>query len=161
MYNNSWQYVLRSQTDVTQNESVITVKADSNGKSLLTYPVIFTDYAFEQGERVQTVEAFNDALHLYAFGKRTGSLSLGGAVVSTRTENDKHTKVKALLVDVYNKKIRAYKMAKKGQLVQIAGPGSLYAEGVISNFQITAQAQQANVLTFRLSMLVTDSLGSV
>jgi hypothetical protein len=151
VYGNSWKYTLQARTGDGKG-SLIYFK-DFN----LVYPVIFTDFSMNSGERVQTIEAFNDALHIYAFGKRTASVSIRGMLLSDSVKNESHQQLNKLLMRKYDQ-MRAFTMAKAGKLVEITGPGDLRIKGAIIGLDIGIRAEQDNVIPFTLSMLVTESI---
>ena len=152
IYTNSWVNVYPALTD-TNLTSMIHIK-----NSKITFPVIFTSYTVDHSERVQSIEAFNDALHIYCFGRRQGGLTLGGMLLSYG-DNRGHAKATKYLLKPYFDDLRAFKRAQTGKLVQISGPGNLYAEGVVINFNFQSQAGQDNILNFNLRLILTDSVG--
>jgi len=150
VYGASWKYTERARTGDGQG-SLIYFKGFN-----LVYPVIFTDFSMTSGERVQTIEAFNDAIHLYAFGKRTANVTIRGMLLSDSVSNNAHQQLNALLMNKYNT-MRAFNMAKAGKLVEVAGPGDLRIKGVVVGLDIGVRAEQDNVIPFSLNMLVTES----
>jgi len=143
------------------NNGMIAVNLSSagggGGGSLYVFPVIFSSCSVQHGEKTHLLEAFNEAIHVFAFGKTAGRISLQGYLLSTSSKNKKHADFSALLCDPYDK-IRAFSAAKAGQKVMVSGPGGVVLSGVCSDFSYAMNGEMNNAITFNLSFITTSTV---
>lgn len=129
----------------------------SGGNGLFTFPVVFTACSVQHGEKVHLLESFNEAIHIFAFGKTSGNINLQGYLLSDSKSNDRHQKFSALIGDKY-KKIRAFNAAKSGQKVMISVPGGLVLSGICSGFSYSMSSESNSVINFSLQFVTTSTV---
>lgn len=123
-----------------------------SGASSLIYPVIFTGFRITKREKVQTVEAFDETNHLYAFGKSADVVQLSGMVM----DSVKGTAGSSGLMKKYDSEFRAFKSAEKGKMLVISGIAGSVISGTVDSLEIAASAETDCLLSFSLSLLCVD-----
>jgi hypothetical protein len=115
----------------------------------LIYPVIFTTYQLRKAEKLQDVEAFNENSHFYAFGRSASILMLAGHLLSI---DDDDTSANKSLLGIYEKALRAFKVAESGDLVTVSGPSDVVFVGVADGIEFSAQSDIRSLFSFSLSL---------
>jgi len=121
------------------------------GSASILFPVIFTEYRLSKREKVQIVEAFSEAVHLYAFGGGVDRLMLSGHILTDVSSGG------SLVVSPYDSGLRAFQAAKQGQLVVVTGGGGTVFPGVVDSLEFGVSSAANNMSNFQLSMIGSKS----
>lgn len=133
---------------------------DKNGGRHIVYPAIFSNFALRKSERVQIVNGFNEAVHLYAFGKNADQLQLGGHILASTIFNFSFLGTKRAILTPYDKVLRAYSAAELGPEYRttVSGPGGVLVTGVATDFSLSMNGAINSVLDFSMSFIAVDSM---
>lgn len=126
------------------------------GGGALVFPVIFTQYALSKRDRIQVVESFSEAVHIYAFGKGADKLVLSGHLLANTNGSD-GINAYSSLVSQYDSSLRAFKAAETGDHIVVAGANGIVFSGVVDALDFTMDSSQNNISSFRLSMTSSDA----
>lgn len=110
------------------------VHIDSNN-----FPALVQSYQVSRGERIQAVQCFNDAIHLYCFGGTPITGNIAGFMLA------KNNKLKAL-IGAYESKYRAYNATEKPfDITTISGET---LKGLASNLIYAINAERPALINF-------------
>ena len=136
IYNNASNNVLAVRKNARPSFGAIRVQSQNGNTSSLVTPVIFNQFVINYNEKVQVLESFNEVVHIYAYGKGAGSLTLGGMVLAT-CDNRLLANTNRLLVKQYENQLRAFQAARRGDLVKVSGPGGIVGSGVVVSLSVS------------------------
>ena len=147
----------------TRSFSFSIVIRDKLGMRHVIYPVIFTDFSLRKGERVQVVNGFKEAVHMYAFGKNADQLSLSGYVLASNLSNPSFAYLKNLLYVPYEKTLRAFSAAKTDPTYRatVSGPGGVLITGVATGLTLSMNSAINSVINFAMTFIAINSLMGV
>jgi len=136
---------------------------DQTGNRYVMYPVIFSNFSLRKGERVQVIHGFNEAVHMYAFGKNAEQLSLSGYVLANTLSNFSFLRTKDVLNTPYDKSLRAYSAASIDPTYRatVSGPGGVLVTGVATGLDISMNGAINSVLNFSMNFIAINSLMGV
>lgn len=162
IFGNDSYKVATGSANNTREDGMIMIdvaSTDSKGRSRTNSQLInimFTRFHVQQGERVQIVEAFNDAKHLFVFGSVPTMVTVNGVFVADRSNPGL---VKNDMTNFYNR-IRAYTSAIKGEFVAISVPGSVI-RGVVIRFEHGMDANNNSLMPFTIQLAGVTSLTGI
>jgi len=119
------------------------------------FPILITQFQYEAQENIQVVEAFKEFIHVYAFGRRHGTISIAGVSLNV---GDNFASAQALK-GVYENQMRAFKVAQSGQMTTISGPLGVL-KGVATNLSFNIAGGADNIFNFQMGFIVVDSSSS-
>ena len=125
------------------------------------YPVIFSSFAIRKSEKVQIVNGFNEAVHLYAFGKNADQIQLGGHILASTIFNYSFVNTDWALINPYQSVLRAFAAAKHGLKAKISGPGGVLLTGVATDFNMSMNGAINSVVDFSMTFVSADSVVSI
>jgi len=156
IFGNSWHNSYRATTKTSDSESLIVF----GDRQELTWPVIFNSYRLEESERLQVLETFNDLVHVYAYGRSIGRLTLGGMVMPSGTFPGITDNLHTALMKKYQEDLRAFKRASNAgnEYIRIAGPRGLYLDGILGGLLLEVTAETDSIAAVTLSLLLPHPL---
>ena len=139
----------------TDTSGMISLSSGEN--DIFTFPIIIESFSSDITEKVQIVEAFNEVVHFFAYGKGVGKVSISGCVFSI-DEKFLTNSLNTGLISQYEKKLRAFKVAKDGKLILISGPGGVVLKGAASHFTYNIHGRTNSMIQFNMTFLIVDSI---
>ena len=116
------------------------------------YPVIISRFEYGASEKIQVVEAFNEYIHVYAFGRAASQVQIQGHCLNV---GDDFQASAPVLKSVYQQELRAFKAAQNGGMISIAGPVGVL-KGIATNLSFAISAGQDGVINFGMNFVVLD-----